>query len=173
VSARDERSGDGGEVRLGWRHWRDPEVVFVCGLGTGFLPKVPGTWGSLAAVLVWWWFLAVQPVTVQLAAVVLLTAAGTWLTGRVQRRYALDDPGAIVVDEFAGQWLALLAAPANPTAALAGFLLFRVFDIWKPWPVGLLERRIGGAFGVMADDLAAGVLAAAVLQFTLYNLAHI
>ena len=158
---------------LGWRQWRDPEVVLVCGLGSGFAPKAPGTVGSLAAVVVWWFVLTPLPVWGQLAGILAVTVLGTWLTARVQRRYGVTDPSSIVVDEFAGQWLALLSAPANPWAVLAGFALFRLFDIWKPWPVGMLERRVDGAFGVMVDDLAAGLMALAVLQFTLYGIQNI
>ena len=155
-----------GEPRFGWRQWRDPEVVFVCGLGSGFAPRAPGTAGSAAAVVVWWFALAPLSLPLQLLVIGLITALGTWVTARVQRRYGVTDPSAIVVDEFAGQWLALAAAPAELWSVLAAFGLFRLFDIAKPWPVGMLERRVGGAFGVMVDDLAAGLMALAVLQFT-------
>lgn len=152
---------------IGWRQWRDPEVVLVCGFGSGFAPRAPGTAGSLTAVALWWVGLSALAWPWQLAVIVLVTVAGTWLVGRVQNRYGVTDPSAIVVDEFAGQWITLLALPANPWMVLAAFGLFRLFDIWKPWPVGMLERRVGGAFGVMVDDLAAGVMALAVLHFTL------
>lgn len=158
---------------IGWRQWRDPEVVLVCGLGSGFVPRAPGTAGSLAAIVLWWVLLADLAWPWQLAVIALVTVWGTWLVGRVQRRYGVTDPSAIVVDEFAGQWIALLALPASPWMVLAAFGLFRLFDIWKPWPVGMLERRVGGAFGVMVDDLAAGLLALAVLQFTLCILQNI
>ena len=153
--------------KLSWAHWRDPEVLLVCGLGSGFAPKAPGTFGSLAAVLIWWFALGNLSLPVQLLVIAAVTALGTWLTHRVQARYRVSDPGAIVVDEFAGQWIALLFAPMTLWGMLAGFVLFRLFDIWKPWPVGTLEKGVPGAFGVMVDDLAAGLLALAVLQFTL------
>ncbi len=153
--------------RLDWQQWRDPEVLLVCGLGSGFAPKAPGTFGSLAAVLIWWFGLGHLPLLAQLILIVVTTALGTWLTHRVQARYRVSDPGAIVIDEFAGQWIALLLAPMTLWGALAGFALFRLFDIWKPWPVGALEKGVPGAFGVMVDDLAAGAMALAVLQFTL------
>jgi len=153
---------------LSWRQWRDPEVWLVCGLGSGFAPKAPGTMGSAVAVLFWWLFIAPLDLIGQLLAVLVLTVLGTWLTGRVRARYAVNDPGAIVIDEFAGQWICLLAAPLNLWVALAGFGLFRLFDIWKPWPVGYLERNVRGAFGVMVDDIAAGLMGLTVLQFTLW-----
>ncbi|MGE0625048.1 MAG: phosphatidylglycerophosphatase A [Pseudomonadales bacterium] len=162
---------------IGWRQWRDPEVWLVCGLGSGFSPKAPGTVGSLAAVALWWFAIAPLSLAQQLGVIVLATALGTWLVRRVQRRYGVTDPATIVVDEFAGQWIALLAVSVDLRdefwPVLAAFGLFRLFDIWKPWPVGMLERRVGGAFGVMVDDLAAGVMALAVLQFTLYGLQNI
>ena len=159
--------------RLGWQQWRDPEVLLVCGFGSGFAAKAPGTFGSLTAVLIWWFGLGQLPLLLQLSAIVLLVLIGTWLTHRVQVRYQVSDPGAIVIDEFAGQWIALLFAPMTLWGMLAGFALFRLLDIWKPWPVGTLEKRVPGAFGVMVDDLAAGVMALAVLQFTLLGLSNI
>jgi phosphatidylglycerophosphatase A len=153
--------------RLSWSQWRDPEVFLVCGFGSGFAPRAPGTFGSLAAVLIWWVALCSLPLWMQLLAIVVLTALGSWLTHRVQARYQVSDPGAIVIDEFAGQWIALLFAPMTLWGMLAGFALFRLFDVWKPWPVGALEKGVPGAFGVMVDDLAAGILALAVLQFTI------
>lgn len=166
-------SADGKQGALNWRLWRDPEVLLVCGLGSGFVPKAPGTFGSLAAVAIWWLALAGQPLLIQLAAIIAVTMLGTWLTGRVQARYQVNDPGAIVIDEFAGQWIALLFAPVTLWGMLAAFGLFRLFDIFKPWPVGALERGVPGPFGVMIDDLAAGLMALAVLQFTLSSLQHI
>ena len=147
--------------------------MLVCGLGSGFAPKAPGTFGSLAAILIWWFALGHAPLSVQLGTIALATWLGTWLTARVQARYQVRDPGAIVIDEFAGQWIALLLAPMTLWGMLAAFALFRLFDIWKPWPVGALEKGVPGAFGVMVDDLAAGVLALAVLQFTLLSFQNI
>lgn len=144
-------------------------MVIACGLGAGFLPGAPGTFGSLLAVLVWWWALMPLHWAAQLVAIAVVTMVGTWVIGRVQSRYQVQDPGAIVIDEFAGQWIVLLGAPANGPVALLAFLLFRLFDIGKPWPVRTLERRVGGAFGVMIDDLAAGLLGYVVLQFTLWG----
>ncbi len=152
-------------------YWRDPEVLLVCGLGSGFVPRAPGTAGSAAAVILWWFCLAGQPAEIQLLVVALAVVSGAWLTGRVQRRYAVSDPGCVVIDEFAGQWLALLMVPVSWWTVLAGFVLFRFFDILKPWPIRQVESSCGGGFGVMADDLAAGFMAWGVLQFTLLALA--
>lgn len=141
-------------------------MFLVCGFGSGFVPRAPGTFGSALAVLIWWLWLAPLGPVLQLAVITLAVLVGTGLVARVQRRLSVTDPGAIVVDEFAGQWLVLFMAPADPISVLSGFLLFRLFDIWKPWPVNWLERNVSGAFGVMVDDLAAGLMGLAVLQFT-------
>jgi phosphatidylglycerophosphatase A len=148
------------------KHWRDPEVFIVCGFGSGFALKAPGTFGSALAVLIWWLWLAPLNPVLQLAVIVVVVLVGTGLVARVQRRLSVKDPGAIVIDEFAGQWLVLFMAPAEPIVMLWGFLLFRLFDIFKPWPVNWLEHHVSGAFGVMVDDLAAGLMGLAVLQFT-------
>ncbi len=150
--------------RLPASAWRDPAVLVVTGCGSGFVRPAPGTWGSLVAAAVWWLALAELAWPLQLAVMAVVFALGTWLTHRVGRRYQVHDDPGIVVDEFVGLWLALLAAPPTWTAALAGFLVFRVIDIAKPWPVGWVDRRVPGALGVMLDDVVAGGLALAVLQ---------
>jgi phosphatidylglycerophosphatase A len=129
---------------------------FVASLGgIGFLRPAPGSWGS-AAVLP----LAFAPAWVALLAAALFTAAGFWAIARLPT--AGEDPGWVVVDEAAGQSLALACAPAGLFGALLAFALFRAFDILKPGPVGWADRR-PGAVGVMGDDLIAGALAGAIL----------
>ena len=131
--------------------------------GCGFLPVAPGTWGSLAALpLAWaivllggrWWLLAAA------AAVFVI---GCIAADRASRATAERDPGWIVIDEVAGQWLTLLALPLTPPAYALGFVLFRLFDIWKPWPVRWAERRYGGGFGIMIDDVIAAFYALIVI----------
>ena len=136
--------------------------------GTGFLRPAPGTWGSLVAALAgyaWLITAGTHVISTGLAiGVVLSTIAGVWAAGVCARRTGISDPGPVVIDEVAGVWATLLLVP--PTVAVASpvatsilvFLLFRLFDIVKPWPVSALERLPRG-WGVMADDLAAGVLA--------------
>lgn len=155
--------------RLGWRDGKDPAVLFICGFGAGFIPFAPGTWGSLLAVVIWWFALTGLSWPVQLVIAALVYLLGSWLTGIVQRRYGVVDDGAIVIDEVVGQWLALLMLPQDLLLAAAAFVLFRLFDIWKPGPIRWLERSLGGAQGVMADDVLAGLTAAAVLQVTIHT----
>lgn len=157
--------------RLAPRHGSDPEVLLVTGFGSGFLRPGPGTWGSLAALLIWWFVLAGLLWWVQIVVVIVTLLVSVWLVGRVGRRYGVHDDPGIVVDEFVGMWIALLAAPVSLPVALGAFALFRVLDIWKPGPIRLAERRAPGAWGVMLDDVVAGVLVAAVLQISLRSLA--
>lgn len=160
-------------MNLSWRQWRDPEAVIVCGLGSGFVPRAPGTCGSFAALVLWWWLLAPLSIWWQLTAIAAIFGLGIWLCGRVQKRYGVVDDGAIVIDEFAGQWIALLGAGAEPVTMIGAFILFRIFDILKPYPVKKLERSLPGPWGVMMDDVAAGVLALGVLEFALWGLAGV
>lgn len=142
---------------------RHPLGWLATGLGSGLSPVAPGTAGSLIAVLLWLAFLQFDPsLSVQIAAALLAIAPCIWAADWAARRLERKDPGCIVSDELAGQWLALLAAPPAWPWWLAAFVLFRVFDIAKPWPMRRLERLPGGV-GIVADDLAAGVLAGIIL----------
>jgi phosphatidylglycerophosphatase A len=133
--------------------------------GCGYMPAARGTWGALAAVaiaclLVWRAGFAPWHIG---ALAVLFAPCAVWSAGRVARAMGKDDPAFVVVDEVGGQWVALAGAGAwNWKSVLAGFALFRLFDIWKPTPVRQLEGLHGGV-GIVADDLMAGVYAALVL----------
>ncbi len=130
----------------------------------GFLPAAPGTWGTLLGVLIWWLLFADAAPLVQVVAAATLAAGGGWLLHFLCARRALHDDPAIVLDEIAGVWVALLLVPAEPLLLAAAFGLFRLFDIWKPWPVSWADREVGGGLGVLLDDLLAGLIALAVLQ---------
>ena len=145
--------------RLAW--------LYATGLGIGLAPKAPGTFGSLLGpLIVWCWQSLARPthesVIVTLAGVLLGVAAAQ----RVARRCGLEDPGCVVCDEVAAFAIVFAMIPVTWTTAAIGFAWFRLFDITKPWPISRLERLPGG-WGIMADDLLAGVFAAAALQGTL------
>ncbi|MEF3192837.1 MAG: phosphatidylglycerophosphatase A [Halothiobacillaceae bacterium] len=145
---------------------RDPVLLLAHGLGSGLVPMAPGTFGTLAALLPWL-LLAQLALPLYLAVVLLAALAGVWLCGEAARKMGRDDPGSIVWDEWVGLWVALVGLPPTWPWVLAGFVLFRLFDILKPWPVGWLDRRFHGGFGIMLDDIAAGIMAAACLQIAL------
>jgi phosphatidylglycerophosphatase A len=139
-------------------------VLFVTWFGSGWLPWAPGTWGSLAALPVAWLILTYGgPGSLALASLALF-GAGWWAANIVARDAREKDPRWIVVDEVVGQWLTLLAAPQSLLGYAVGFLLFRLFDIWKPWPIGWADRKLEGGFGIMADDVLAAIYAVAVLM---------
>lgn len=143
---------------------RHPHGWLALGLGSGLAPFAPGTFGSLVAVLLWVVFVEFgQPdLMTRLVALGVAVAVCTWSAQWASRRLQRKDPGCIVSDELAGQWLTLLCVPDAWPWWLAAFALFRLFDITKPWPMRQLERLPGG-IGIVADDLAAGAYAAIVL----------
>lgn len=125
--------------------------------GLGLAPFAPGTFGSALGVLIWP-LLAGLGAGALLAAIAALVLVGSWAAGRAGRHWQRADDGRIVIDEVAGQLVALAFLPLRLDVAISGFLLFRLFDIWKPPPVGRAEALPGGP-GVMADDLVAGLYA--------------
>lgn len=136
----------------------DPAVWIATWFGAGLLPKAPGTWGSVAA-LPFAWGLHLWGGQAGLAAAAgLLFVVGTWAAERYRRATEGEDPQAVVVDEVVGQWLVLAVLPGpDPLMYGLGLVLFRAFDVFKPWPVSWADRRVRGGFGIMLDDvLAAG-----------------
>ena len=136
--------------------------------GCGYAPKGPGTAGSLGALLVAYPLRQQSPWFFALLALILL-APGIWSAERVAQQTQKKDPQIVVIDEVVGQWIALAGATMySPWAWIAAFALFRIFDIWKPWPVRQLERLPGGT-GIVMDDVMAGVYAALVLYLAGWN----
>lgn len=140
----------------------DPVHFFAFGFGAGLAPVAPGTFGTLVAVPV---ELLLRPLGlgVRIGVVVVICLIGIWLCGESARRLDAHDHPGIVWDEIAGYLLAMLAAPAGWPWVVAGFLLFRLFDILKPWPIRELDHGIGGGAGIMLDDIVAGLFAGALL----------
>lgn len=139
------------------------------GLGSGAAPKAPGTFGTLAAVLL---YIPLSWLTMPMYAGLVLAAAlvGIYLCDRTARDWKVHDHGGIVWDEFVGFWLAMLAVPATWYWVLTGFVLFRLLDIWKPWPIRLLDRRLHGGLGIMLDDIVAGLLSCGCLHVLMWLL---
>jgi phosphatidylglycerophosphatase A len=136
---------------------RDPAALLSTWFGAGLLPKAPGTWGSLAA-LPFAWIIAWAGGWPALAlATLLVFLIGWWAAERTAAVIGTDDPGCIVIDEVAGQWLVLLATPPDLGRYLIGFVLFRILDITKPWPAGWADRHIKGGLGIMLDDILVGL----------------
>jgi phosphatidylglycerophosphatase A len=144
---------------------RDPVHLLAFGLGSGLLPKAPGTWGSLATALVFWWFAPID-ISVLLSIAVVLFVAGIWICGTSAKRLGVHDHSGIVLDEVVGMLLTLAVVRPEPQWIAVGFIAFRVFDIWKPWPIRDVDHSLSGGLGIMLDDvLAAGY--AALVTFVL------
>ncbi len=140
-----------------------PAHLIATWFGVGRLPVAPGTWGSAVTLPVAWLVASWLAPIWLLAAAAAVFAVGWWAGGVYARGIGADDPGEVVVDEVAGQLVALAVVPLDLVYYAAAFVLFRIADIWKPWPVSLAERRLGGGLGIMADDVLAGGYAAIVL----------
>ncbi len=134
---------------------------------TGFAPFAPGTVGSAVAVPVWFLMRWSGLAWVEPLAIAVLFVAGAWSATVTERVLGLEDPGPVVIDEVVGMFVSLLWLPATWPVALAGFVAFRVFDIVKPYPAGRLERLPRG-WGIMADDVMAGVYAYVVVRLLLW-----
>lgn len=143
---------------------KQPYVWLATWFGCGFMKPAPGTWGSAAAIPIGLIIFGTGGLIALIAAIFLVNLAGIWAADRFNRASGTHDSGMIVIDEVAGQWIALLPAlhfsGFSPLWIGLSFLLFRIFDILKPWPVSVLDRKVPGGLGVMADDLAAGLYAA-------------
>lgn len=142
---------------------RDPVHLLAFGFGSGCAPVAPGTFGTLAAIPLYL-LVAGLPWPLYAALVALLFGIGVWLCGRAAFDLGVHDHPGIVWDEWVGYLVTMFLAPAGWIPVVLGFALFRLFDIVKPWPVRVADRRVGGGFGIMLDDLLAGIYAALVLQ---------
>lgn len=142
-------------------------LLLASNLGLGYAPVAPGTFGTLAGLPVFW-LLAGLPPSGYLLAGVGITAVAVWAAGAAGRHYGVVDDGRIVIDELAGYLVTVALLPWSWTTALLGFAWFRLFDILKPPPVNWIDRRCKNGFGVVFDDLAAGIYAALALRVTLW-----
>ena len=143
--------------------FRSPVQFLAFGFGSGLAPRAPGTFGTAAAVPL---YLLMSGLSVPVYSAVLLVSflAGIWICGRASRELGVHDHGGIVWDEFVGFWITMWAVPVGPWWVIGGFILFRIFDVAKPWPINWLDRRVHGGLGIMIDDVIAGMLACAVLH---------
>jgi len=158
---------------------RHPVDFISFGFGTGLIYPAPGTWGTLLGIPVFWLLLLPQSLPIFLAGLAIAFLFGCWCCGVSTRRMGVHDHSGIVWDEVVGFVVTMLPTlwflpnlVSDPAAfalwSAVGFLLFRVFDIIKPWPIRLADRHVEGGFGIMIDDVLAGIEAAAVLAVLLW-----
>ncbi len=155
-------------VKANARQLLRPDLLLAYGLGSGLAPFAPGTFGSLLAVVLWTFGLQELSLDRYLGVLMASLGLGAWLCQRAIHALGKEDPSEVVWDEFVGQWIALLPLSAglldtNPVTIFLGFLMFRLFDIWKPWPVRYFDQGMHGGWGVMLDDVVAGLYAALFL----------
>ena len=141
---------------------RSPTLMLAFGFGSGLSPKAPGTMGTLAAIPLWW-LLAQLPLASYLMVVLVSAIIGIYICGAAAKTLGVHDHGGIVWDEFVGFWIAMAALPVAWTSVILGFVLFRLFDILKPWPISWLDKKVSGGFGIMIDDVIAGLAAAGII----------
>ncbi len=145
----------------------DPWQLLAVGFGSGLIPKAPGTFGSLAALPICA-VLIYQPLYISLIFIAVFTLIGTIACNRAEKVLGMHDNSAIVVDEFAGMFISVLFYPEDYRLCLLAFVLFRIFDILKPFPISYFDRQVKGGFGVMVDDLIAGFFALISAQIVFY-----
>ena len=146
-----------------------PPILLASWFGSGFLKPAPGTWGSLAALPFGAALIEFTGLHGLLIAALALIPVGTWATSLFQQQSGVHDDKRIVIDEVIGQWIAMLPiALLNPLYIALAFILFRFFDILKPWPISYIDKHVDSAFGVILDDILAGIAAGFVLAGVMY-----
>lgn len=143
--------------------WQEPLQFIAFGLGSGTISFAPGTCGTLMAIPFYICLQTLSPSTYIVFAF-LFTLMSIWICDKVSKQIKVHDHPGIVIDEFAGFFVTMIHAPAGLIWILTGFLLFRLFDIWKPWPIKWLDKKVGGGFGIVIDDVVAGLFAFIVMQ---------
>jgi phosphatidylglycerophosphatase A len=143
------------------------DYFLAFGFGSGLAPIAPGTAGSALGLLLFIPALY-APLPVQLGIIFIGFVLGVWVSDRVAKHMEVKDPGGIVWDEFIGMWVTLLWLPSL-IWLLPAFLLFRLFDIWKPWPVRFADEKLSGGYGIMLDDVLAGLYALAAVHLLNYG----
>ncbi|MGZ8191186.1 MAG: phosphatidylglycerophosphatase A family protein [Methylococcaceae bacterium] len=145
---------------------RDPVLFLAFGFGSGLAKKAPGTFGTVAAIPLYWLF-AKADISIYSLLTIIVTVAGVWICDIAAKKLAEHDFGGIVWDEIAGFLITMWFVPFTWQAVALGFVLFRVFDILKPWPIKWADKHVQGGLGIMLDDVLAGIFAGVLLSIGL------
>ena len=150
-------------IKIPITYLKNPLHFISLGFGSGLLPKAPGTYGTLAAIPV---FLLISnfEFLYYLLITLVITLVGIYLCSYTSKSLGVHDHSGIVIDEIAGYLITMIAVPADILWIFIGFVLFRIFDILKPWPISWVDKHVHGGFGIMFDDVLAGLLALACLH---------
>ncbi|MDB2409053.1 phosphatidylglycerophosphatase A [Pseudomonadales bacterium] len=141
-----------------------PAHFFGLGLGSGLTGFAPGTFGTLAAIPLWL-LIAGQSFVIQCAVILIASIVGIYFCGKTADDLGAHDHGAIVWDEFVGFWITMLFVPTGWLWIFLAFVMFRLLDILKPWPISYFDKQVHGGLGIMLDDIIAGLLAGIILYF--------
>ena len=143
----------------------DPRYVLALGFGSGLSRWAPGTCGTIAAVPFYWYFLAPMQSSEYIFMVVIAALLGIYVCGSLSRKLKVPDHSSIVWDEFVGLWITLWGIPNKIEWLIVGIIIFRFLDIMKPWPIRLIDSNVKGGIGIMLDDIVAGLIGCAMLNF--------
>ncbi len=143
--------------------WQNPTYVLAFGFGSGLAPFAPGTFGTLAA-LPLYFLLVLFPPQIYLVMTLVAFAVGVWICGRVSHDLGVHDHSSIVWDEIVGFLLTMFLVPVHLIWVVTGFVLFRIFDIWKPYPIRWVDGNVRGGLGIMLDDVLAAIPACFIVQ---------
>ena len=141
----------------------NPIHLLAFGFGAGLSPKAPGTMGTVVAVFIYL-VLPNMPPIIYAGLILLSFVFGIWICGKTAEDLGVHDHGGIVWDEFVGYWITMFMAPSGLFWVLLGFVLFRLLDIFKPWPIKWADKELAGGLGIMLDDVLAGIMAALCMQ---------
>lgn len=150
--------------------WQDPTYFIAFGFGSGLLPIAPGTWGTLAAIPIYF-LVAGQSLGFYLVFTIVAFLLGVWVSDKVSRELGEHDYSGIVWDEVVGYLFTMTMAPVGVSWAIIGFFLFRLFDIWKPQPIRLIDEHVKGGLGIMLDDVLAAIPAWLIMQLLAWSFA--
>lgn len=154
-------------IKLANKVWQDPIYFIAFGFGSGLMPLAPGTWGTLAAIPVYLLIAGLAP-WFYLSFTLIAFLLGVWVCDKVSRELGVHDYSGIVWDEVVGFLLTMTVVPVGLVWIVIGFILFRIFDIWKPQPIRTIDRYVRGGLGVMLDDVLAAIPAWLILQLLVW-----
>ena len=155
-------------IKISNKVWQDPAYFIAFGFGSGLMPIAPGTWGTLAAIPLYL-IVVGYPWPIYLFVILVAFGLGVWVSDKVSRDLGAHDYSGIVWDEVVGYLLTMFLAPGGLIWIIIGFLLFRLFDIWKPQPIRLIDEKVKGGFGIMLDDVLAAVPAWLIMQLLAWS----
>jgi phosphatidylglycerophosphatase A len=142
---------------------KQPVQFLALGFGSGLAPKAPGTFGTLAAIPLFLLLAMLTPIY-YFSAVIIMSIAGIYICGKAADDVGVHDHPAIVWDEFVGYFITMFMVPVSWQSVLVGFLLFRIFDILKPWPISFIDKKMSGGAGIMFDDILAGIFSLIIMH---------